>query len=87
MAYLLIRHKVRNYPKWKRGYDAHSRVRRKAGLREKNLARNIRNPRDVFILFQASDLRKAKGFASSRDLRKTMKRLGVLGRPEIWFLR
>lgn len=87
MAYLLIRHKVANFAKWKRGYDAHSHARRKAGLREKTLLRSVRNPREVFILFQASDLKKAKGFASHPGLRKAMKNAGVVGKPEICILR
>ena len=87
MAHLLIRHKVRDFAKWKRGYDAHSSVRRKAGLREKALLRSVRNPREVFILFQAGNLRKAKGFASSPGLRKAMKAAGVVGKPDLHILR
>lgn len=87
MAYLLVRHKVRNFSKWKRAYDAHARARRKAGLRQKSLLRNLRSPREVFILFHASSLSKAKRFASSADLRKAMKQAGVVSKPEISFLK
>jgi hypothetical protein len=86
MAHILIRHKVANFAKWKRLYDAHSPARRKAGLRQKALLRSVRNPKDVFILFQASDLKKAKGFASGPTLRKAMKSAGVVGKPKIHIL-
>ena len=87
MAYLLVRHKVSNFAKWKRAYDGHLPARRKAGLRQKALLRSARNPREVFILFQAGDLKKAKAFASSRQLRKVMKEAGVVGKPEISILK
>ena len=87
MNYLLIRHKVADFAKWKRGYDAHAPVRRKAGLRQKALLRSVRNPRDVVILFQAANLKNAKAFASSPKLRKAMKEAGVRGKPEISILK
>lgn len=87
MAYLLVRHKVRDFAKWKRGYSAHVAARRKAGLKQKALLRSIRNPKDVVLLFQAGDLKKARAFASSRQLRKVMKEAGVVGKPEISILK
>jgi hypothetical protein len=87
MAHVLVRHKVANFARWKRAYDAHSAARRKAGLKEKSLLRSVRNPRDVFILFQAGNLKKAKGFVTSPDLRKAMKSAGVVGKPEFTILR
>jgi hypothetical protein len=38
-SYMLIRHKVRNFSEWKRGYDAHLPKRIEAGLTEKYLLR------------------------------------------------
>lgn len=87
MAFVLIRHKVKDFAKWKRGYDAHAPMRRKAALRQKVLLRGVRNPKDVLILFQAASLSKAKAFASSANLRKAMKEAGVVGKPEITYLK
>jgi len=87
MAYVLVRHKVSNFARWKRGYDAHLPARRKAALRQKALLRGVRNPSDVVILFRAGNLKKAKAFVSGPQLRKVMKDAGVVGKPEITFLR
>lgn len=87
MAFILVRHKVRDFSRWKRGYDAHAPVRRKAGLRQKALLRGVRNPREVVILFQAGSLKGAKAFAASPGLRKAMKAAGVVGKPEMSFLK
>jgi hypothetical protein len=87
MAHVLIRHRVKDFAKWKRAYDAHAPMRRKAALRQKALLRSARNPRDVLILFQAANLKTAKAFTASRQLRQVMKEAGVVGKPEISFLR
>jgi hypothetical protein len=87
MAFILVRHKVRDYSRWKRGYDAHAGARRKAGLKQKALLRSVRNPREVVILFQAGSLQKAKAFGSSPNLRKAMKAAGVVGKPEMSYLK
>ncbi len=86
MTYLLIRHKVADFAKWKTGYDAHLGARQRAGLREKHLLRNTQNPNEVVVLFEADDLKKAQEFASSSDLRETMKKVGVVDKPDIYFL-
>ena len=87
MAHVLARLRVRNFSTWKRGYDAHLPARRKATLRQKALLRGLRNPNEVFILFQAGNLKKAKAFMSSPQLRKVMKKNGVVGKPERFLLK
>jgi hypothetical protein len=37
-------------------------------------------------LFEARDLSRAKAFAESQDLRDTMVKVGVVDRPDIYFL-
>jgi len=87
MAHVLARLRVRNFSTWKRGYDAHQPERRKATLRQKALFRSLTNPKEVFILFRAGNLKKAKAFMSSPNLRKVMKKNGVVGKPERIFLK
>lgn len=84
--FMLIRHKVRDFSEWKRGYDAHLPKRAEAGLTEKHLLRGDSDSNEVVILFEAKDLRRAKTFAESADLRETMEKVGVLDEPDIYFL-
>jgi hypothetical protein len=65
---------------------AHSPARQKAGLREENLLRNIDNPNEVILLFQAGEIEKAKEFSASADLREAMQDAGVVDKPDIYFL-
>ena len=86
MPYILVRHKVADFSKWKPAYDAHLPARQKAGLKEVHLLRNTDDPNETIILFEAADLQKAKEFAASSDLRETMQAAGVIDRPDIYFL-
>ena len=87
MAFVLVRLKVRDFSKWKRGFDSRASQRRKVTLRQKALMRNVRNPREVVILFQAGNLKKARAYGSSAALRKAIKASGVLGKPEMTYLK
>jgi len=85
-GYLLVRHKVRDFSDWKRGYDAHLPKRVAAGLTEKYLLRGAHDASEVILLFEAQDLNRAKAFAESADLKETMQKVGVVDRPDIYFL-
>jgi hypothetical protein len=86
MAFILIRHKVRDFNTWKTGYDAHEPKRIEAGLTEKYLLRSADDTNEVVILFEAEDLNRAKAFAASADLREKMQEVGVVDKPDIYFL-
>jgi len=86
MNYILIRHKVADFAKWKPVYDGHAPARAAAGLKEEYLLRKIDNPNEVILLFSADDLTKAKQFAASDDLHQRMQQAGVSDTPDIWFL-
>jgi hypothetical protein len=83
---MLIRHKVRDFSQWKRGYDAHLPKRNEAGLTEKHLLRGSKDSNEVIILFEVKDLKRAEDFAASVDLKDTMQKVGVADKPDIYFL-
>jgi len=86
MTYVLVNHKVADFAKWKPLYDAHAGARQTAGLTEEHLLRGVDDPNQVVLLFAANDLKKAQAFAASSDLRETMQKAGVIGKPDIYFL-
>jgi heme-degrading monooxygenase HmoA len=85
-SYMLVRHKVRDFTEWKRGYDAHLPKRIESGLTEKYLLQGANDPNEVIILFEARDLNRAKAFTESAELKETMQKVGVVDRPDIYFL-
>jgi hypothetical protein len=86
MAYMMIRHKVKDFNEWKPGYDGHKPAREAAGLREVYLLRNVDDPHEVIAMFEAADLEKARAFAASEDLKQKMQEVGVIDRPDVYFL-
>ncbi len=86
-TFLLICHKVRDFKFWKHGYDAHRPSRVAAGLTQKSLLRSVADPTEVVLLFAVKDLRKARAFVASDDLREAMQRVGVVDTPSLYFLK
>ena len=86
MTFILIRHKVRDFNTWKTGYDAHQPKRAEAGLTEKYLLRSADDANEVVMLFEAEDLNRAKAFAASAELREKMQEVGVVDKPDVYFL-
>jgi len=84
---MLVRHKVRDFSEWKRGYDAHLPKRVESGLTEKYLLQGANDPNEVVIMFEARDINRAKAFAESAELKETMQKVGVVDRPDIYFLK
>ena len=87
MNYLLIRHRVANFSRWKAAYDDHSGAREQAGLKEKELLHDIKDTNQVVLLFEVADMQKAQNFAESSDLREVMRAAGVTYKPDIYLPR
>ncbi len=86
MPYILVRHKVADYAKWKPVFDEHGAARKASGSKGGRLFRNADNPNEVLILLEWDDLGKARQFAQSQDLRQTMERAGVIDQPDVYFV-
>lgn len=85
-SYMLVRHKVKDFSAWKLGFDAHQPKRAEAGVAEKYVLQGDGDPNEVVVLFEADDLNRAKAFAQSADLQRTMESAGVTGKPDIRYL-
>jgi heme-degrading monooxygenase HmoA len=86
MAHMIIRHKVAEFGKWKQAYEDHRSTRQAAGIKDLYVWRNAEDPNEVIVLFEASDVAKAKDFTRSPDLKEKMQAAGIQGMPDIVFL-
>ncbi len=84
--YVIIRHSVQDYSEWKAAYDV-SPDRTAAGITDKHLFQDADDPNMVTLLFEAEDLKRAEEFLSSDEIRGVMQKAGVLGKPDIYFLK
>jgi hypothetical protein len=83
MATMIIRHKVEDYARWKRGYDEADWLRKQHGITYASVHREENDPNEIMAVHQFKDMKGAKDFANA--VPSLMGELGVIGPPEIWF--
>ncbi len=86
MPYILIRHTVEDYDRWKSVFDDHAPLRQAAGSKGGYLFRSADNPNEVVLIMEMEDLDRARQLVGSDDLRQVVQQAGVTGPPEIRFL-
>jgi hypothetical protein len=85
MPMLFLKHKVKSYDSWRPAYDRHRVARAEAGLREVGVFRDSKDPNDLLLVWTTDDVRQAKAFLNSLELKSKMKEAGVISEPEAWF--
>lgn len=83
MSYVMLRHKVANYAKWKRAVQSHKKWRHSSGERCLYVCRSLKNPDDLLVWCEWDTVARMKKFIKSPALRKAMKGAGVIGKPEV----
>ena len=86
MGMLIIRHKVKDYGKWRPGFDQHAKAQKSAGLTNPRVFRSSDDKNEVVILFDTDDGKKAKDFVASPELKEAMAKAGVTESPTVFFL-
>jgi len=86
MKYMLCRNKVTDFAQWKKVFDSHADAQQQSGLQLQRLWRGIDNSNEVFILFEVTDLEKARGFVTSPKVADAQRQSGVLEKPDIFFM-
>ena len=86
MGMLIIRHKVKDYGKWRPMFDKHSLMQKAAGLSNPRVFRSADDKSEIVVVFDTKDTKRAKDFAASPNLRETMAKAGVMDDPTIFFL-
>jgi hypothetical protein len=86
MGMMIVRHKVKDYSKWRPMFDAHVEKQKAAGLSHPKVLRSADDKSELVIIFDDMDTKKAKEFAGSKDLKETMMKAGVIDVPTIYFL-
>ena len=79
MPYLLERHKVRDYDRWREIFDADTGRRASAGCRGARIFRNADDPEEVVGLFEWDGLESARRRIGSGALSRKFDESGVSG--------
>lgn len=86
MAYMFVRHKVKDYEAWKSVFDSVSDLRRRNGEKAYQILRQDNGSSEIFAMFKWDSMDNARKYASSPELKAAMDRAGVVGKPDIYFL-
>jgi heme-degrading monooxygenase HmoA len=85
MPFVIIRHKVANYAKWKRAVNNFKKFRKASGEQCFHVLRCAKNPNDLTVCCGWDTNAHLKKFIKSSELRQAMKAAGVIGKPDICF--
>ncbi len=85
MSYVIVKHKVADYARWKPIFDADGANRQAVGSKGGQLFRSADDPNDVVMLFEW-DLEKARQFSQCDALTAKMQEVGGLGPPDFYLL-
>ena len=86
MATVFIRHKVKNYAKWKKTFDAFVQTRRAGGERTYSIGHLPGKPNNLCLIFQWDSAANAAKFLKSKELRAAMKDAGVTEKPDVFII-
>ena len=83
---MLCRNEAANYSQWKKVSDSHAEAQRPSGLHLQRLWRGLDDPHEVFMLFDVTDLEKARSFVTSPNVPDAERLSGLLEQPDIYFM-
>jgi len=83
----VIVHKVKDFAKWKVGFDAHAEHRKTAGVMGHHLSQGADDPNMVAVYMPMATTEKFDEMVKSEDMKKAMMEAGVEGKPEIHMMK
>ncbi len=86
MTYVMVLHHVEDYARWKPVFDEDGEVRKDKGSKGASIYKNNDDPNHLVVITEWENLEKAKNFAESEELKNTMVKAGVIGRPAVFYL-
>ena len=83
---VIVRHEVKEYASWRKGYDADESNRKSAGFKVWGVYTDVNNPNMVSVIGEFASAAAADAFIKSPKLKETMEHAGVVGMPEVRIL-
>jgi hypothetical protein len=82
---MFIRHKVKNYTEWRKGYEAFESYRPLFKVTGQAVYQDAGEPEMVTVTHDFDTVDAARMLAASDVLKQAMVDAGVIGVPDIWF--
>ena len=86
MATILIHHQVTDFAAWKKVFDSAAAFRTSSGELSAQIFRDESDSNKLTVLNKWESMGSAQKFLHSPELKASMEKAGVVGKPEIHFL-
>jgi hypothetical protein len=86
MVTVFIRHRVKNYAKWKKTFDEFAPTRRAGGETSYLVGNVVGKSNNLCLIFQWNTAASAAKFLKSKELKAAMKDAGVIENPDVFIL-
>ena len=86
MVYVIIKHKLEDYDKWKSLFDSDIDNRKAGGQVSQQVFKNQKDPSETVLLFEWESAEKLNAFMESDHLKEKMKEAGVISQPDVMLL-
>lgn len=82
---VIIFHKVKDYDAWKKSFDDHKDARKANGLTDRAVGYGFDDKTNVAVVLCINDMKKARDFSKSPELKAKMDSAGVIGKPDMFY--
>ena len=86
MTSILVQIRVQDYSKWRAVYEENESKRASNGMGEHHVFRNSDDMNSIVLLFEVTDLEKARAYVDSDELKQAQLKGGVIPPPTVTWL-
>lgn len=84
---IIVSHAVEDYDGWRAAYDDFRDFQKQSGIIGHAVNQELGRPNQVIVYHQANELGTLRAFLDSPELKGAMERAGVVGEPDIQFVK
>ena len=84
MVTVFLRHKISDYPKWRKVYDDAGPLKKAGGVLAEAVYQSADDPNDVTVTHEFATIEVAKTYLANPELKQAIQKAGVIGDPTIW---
>ncbi len=84
MTAIVVRHKVKDFAKWKATYDTLDAFHKANGVKSAQVLTSVDNPNEVIVISEFANVAAARKFGQLEELRKIMEQAGVADKPDVY---
>ena len=86
MVWVLVRHRIEDYDKWRPLFNGEGSLLRNATAKEGYVFRNLSDSHELLVFVAWETEEEARAFMEAEELRQVMKDAGVTDKPDIYYL-